>query len=107
MYLEPYWVAVKELEASYQNSDIILFSIHPHYGNFDQVPYQQLSLGYSKDAGAEPGIWSCPGLPAACSSPSAQSLRFLMPIGLVLELEMSDARRPLQVYGLVFGTRGS
>ena len=31
----------KELNLSYHNSETILFTIHPYYGNLNWVPYQQ------------------------------------------------------------------
>ena len=36
-----YWEVVKELKLSYYDSDTILITIYPYYGNLTYVPEQQ------------------------------------------------------------------
>ena len=38
-----FWLAVQELKLSYHNSDTMLYTIWPYYGNLISVPWQQPS----------------------------------------------------------------
>ena len=39
-----FWVAVKEITLSYHNSNTLLFTIYPKFGNLSQAPEQQRNI---------------------------------------------------------------
>ena len=62
--LELDWVAVKELESSYYNSETLLLTMYPNYSNLFEVPEQQPSkrLTFSPSlysSGLHTGSTSC------------------------------------------------
>ena len=65
-----YWVAVKELEFSYHNSDTILFTIYPYSGNFH---FSSLTATQSGVSLAAPPI--VPGSPSRRPGPAGLQAR--------------------------------